>query len=107
MPRATIVFLLCASPAHASSAYLVRAPGDAGGGVVFAGCTDTVSALLHGRKPQQDSSQKMVDGIWTTVHAGGAMPVTPSLQVIFDGGMVLGGANRRVEYARRVGIPVL
>jgi len=78
-----------------------------GAGIVFAACSGTVGALLHGRKPSEDEKHPMVDGVWTTVHFGGAMPVTPSLQVIFDGGMVLGGATPRIEYAHRVGIPVL
>jgi hypothetical protein len=89
----------------------------AGAGVVLAACTDSVAALLRGERPADQEAREtaasgpkrrpMVGGVWTTVHFGGAIPVTPSLDVTFDGGMVLGGMTPRVEYAHRVGIPVL
>lgn len=89
----------------------------AGAGVVLAACTDSVAALLRGENPADQEAREtaaggakrrpMVDGAWTTVHFGGAIPVTPSLDLTFDGGMVLGGMTPRLEYAHRVGIPVL
>src|SRR5207253_9084599 len=80
----------------------------AGAGVVLAACTDSIGAVLRGEEHQEPAGHRpMVGGIWTTAHIGGAIPVTPSLDVTFDGGMVLGGMTPRVEYAQRVGIPVL
>jgi hypothetical protein len=85
----------------------------AGVGVVLAACTDSVAAILRGEDPAEQEAREvprrrpMMGGVWTTVHVGGAISVTPSLDVTFDGGMVLGGATPRAEYAHRIGIPIL
>jgi hypothetical protein len=78
----------------------------AGGGIVLAACTGNIGAVLKGEEPHDDGDHGMVGGIWPTVHVGAAMPVTPSLNLIFDGATVLGGMTPRPEYARRIGISV-
>jgi hypothetical protein len=77
-----------------------------GVGGLLASCTDGLGEFMSEESDDEQMGRgPMVDGIWNTVHAGGALPVGTRTDITLDGSLMLTGFVLSKSYAERIGPP--
>jgi hypothetical protein len=91
-----------------------RLPNDArlygGIGALAASCTHSLAHHFGGdHVAAQDAPEghTMVNGVWTTVHGGGSLPVSAIAALFVDASLMLDGLELARSYGRQIGPPGL